>query len=114
MALFAGKVGVELPGSLVNGVWTADIEERDFKGQELNQVRSIEAADKVNPDYRLQNRISLVAHPYLVENLAKIKYVKVEGVRWIVNSVEREHPRLILSLGGVYDGKTPDDPPGSP
>jgi hypothetical protein len=110
MARFFDKVGYELPGTLVNGVWTADITERDHYGEVLDATRSLEPSEKVNDDFRLQNRISIVADAFAYENFAYIKYAFWMGVRWSVLTVKVERPRLILSLGGVYNGRIPEDP----
>jgi hypothetical protein len=104
------KVGYELPGSTVNGVWTAGITERDHYGEVLDATRSLEPSEKVNDDFRLQNRISIVADAFALENFAYIKYVFWMGTRWTVNTVKIERPRLILSLGGVYHGRIPEEP----
>lgn len=105
MARFYDKVGYVLPGSLVNGVWTANIIERDHKGDVLKALRSLDPADKVNDDIRLQNRISIVADAFALENFVYIKYVLWNGGCWIANSAEVERPRIIISLGGVYSGR---------
>jgi hypothetical protein len=114
MSRFYGKIGIELPGTLVGGVWTANIEERDYYGDVLSATRSLEPSDKVNDDYRSQDRISIMADAFALEHIAKIKYVSRHGINWAVISVQEERPRLILSLGGVYHGKTAADASGSP
>lgn len=114
MARFYDKVGYGLPTELVNGVWTANIVERDHYGDILKTMSSIEPSDKVNDDIRLQNRISIVADAFALENFSDIKYVSYMGTRWTVQSVVVERPRLILSLGGVYDGPIPTPPASEP
>jgi hypothetical protein len=115
MARFFDKVGYELPGAYVDGVWTADITERDHKGEVLDATRSLEPSTKVNDDFRLQNRISIVADAFALENFAYIKYVLWMGVRWEATSVHIERPRLIISFGGVYHGRIPEETaPASP
>lgn len=107
MARFHDKVGYIPPGTNVNGVSTATVVERDYTGEVLNAVRSLTPSGQVNDDVSLQNRISIMADAFADENFADIKYVLWNGVRWIVTSIEVQRPRLILSLGGVYNGKTP-------
>lgn len=107
MVRFFDKVGYGTPSELVNGVWTDSIIERDHYGEVLKTVSSIEPSDKVNDDIRLQNSISIVADAFALENFSLIKYVSWMGTLWIVTSVAVERPRLILSLGGVYNGPIP-------
>lgn len=104
---FYDKVGYGIPGELVGGVWTDSITERDHYGEVLKAMSSLEPSDKVNDNVRLQNRISIVADAFALENFSTIKYVLWTGTRWTVQSVEVERPRLILSLGGVYNGPVP-------
>lgn len=107
MARFFGKVGYGLQQETVAGVWMDQISERDYYGEILNTARYREDSDNVNDNVRMQQRISIVADPFAYENLFAIKYVLWAGSRWTVNSVEVSRPRLILTLGGVYDGPEP-------
>lgn len=113
MTRFFGKVGVETAGAYVDGVWTVDIEERDFFGDVPDETSSSEPSEKVNADYRLQNRIDIHADVSSA-HITKIKYVSVYGENWEVISARVRRPRIELSLGGIYNGKTANDPPGSP
>lgn len=115
MARFYDKVGFGNPGELVDGVWSDSITERAYYGDVLNNTQALEVSDKVNPDIRLQQRISIMADAYAVESASKIKYVSWAGSLWMVESFTIERPRLILTLGGVYDGPRPTPPaPATP
>lgn len=107
MARFYGKVGYAVPTNPVPGVWSDEITERAYYGDVLNDVRSLSASEKVNDDVRMQTRISIVADKYALGNYLQIKYVEWAGSLWTVTSVDAERPRLVLSLGGVYDGQRP-------
>ncbi len=107
MTRFFDKVGFAANGTLVDGVWSDSMTERDYYGDVLEITRSIEESDKVKDDFRLQNRISIVGDDYALENFSTIKYVSWGGVRWKVLNVTVERPRLVLSLGGVYDDQVP-------
>lgn len=104
---FFDKVGYGVPGTPVDGVWSDAITERTYRGEVLNALSSTEPSDKVNADVRLQNRISILADAFALENFSHIKYVSWMGSLWTVQSVEVERPRLVLSLGGVYNGPRP-------
>jgi len=108
MARFYGMVGYGVSGEFVDGVWSDSITERAYYGNVLNETRTHESADKVNDDFRLSSRISIVADAYALGNYSDIKYVKDEsGAFWVVTSVELKRPRLILSTGGIYHGSKP-------
>lgn len=108
MARFYGKIGYGVSEEAVPGVWSDEITERAYYGDILNELRSTSSSEKVNDDVRLQNRISIVADAYALGNYLQIKYVEWAGFLWTVQSVDVERPRLILSLGGVYNGPVPE------
>lgn len=117
MGRFAGKVGfVNGEGHLVKGVWQKGISERPYKGEYLNQTQTIVGDDKVNNDISFSERISIVADSFAIENYEFVKYVeKKPGLVVEVTSVTDARPRLVLTLGGVYNGdRPPGDPPSNP
>jgi hypothetical protein len=107
MARYYGKIGYGVSQETVPGVWSDEITERDYYGEVLNDLRATSASEKVNDDIRLQHRISIVADAYALGNYLQIKYVEWAGSFWKVESIDVERPRLILSLGGVYNGPRP-------
>ena len=106
MAKFFGQIGfiktVEETGT---GKWTDEVSERDCYGDVNRVVRRWEAGQKVNDDINVNNEISILSDPYVTENLPWIKYVRWNNAVWKVTTVEVQYPRLILSIGGVYNGK---------
>lgn len=112
MNRFYGEVGygetVENPAG--SGKWSPVITEFPYQGDVVRNLTRQEAGDKVNNDISVSNSISVLADEYAMQNSSKIKYVRWNGVRWIVTSVEIRHPRLILNLGSVYNGPTPATP----
>lgn len=110
MARFYGKVGygesVETDPD-VSGVWNDVITERDYQGDVIRNTKNSETSDQVNDEVSVSNSISIVADQHAIDNFIKIRYVMWAGVRWKVSNVDIRRPRLILSLGGVYNGNTP-------
>ena len=99
-----GESSETLPG---DGVWKNVITEVEYYGDVIRAIRRLEADNKVNSDLSVNNSISIVADEYAFNNFMNIKYVVWGDVRWVVSAVEVKHPRLILSLGEVYNGPTP-------
>lgn len=109
MARFYGEVGYGLteekpPGS---GVWVDRIVEQPYFGDVIRNTRKLESGESLNDDILVSNSISIVANQYAIEHFALIKYVRWAGALWTVSSVEVKSPRLVLSLGSVYNGPTP-------
>lgn len=111
MARFSGKVGygksVETPADI--GVFVDEMTEYDYYGDVVRSNQNLqESQGKLNDDITVSNSISIVADEYAIDNFIFIKYVMWSGIRWRVSSVEFKRPRLILTLGGVYNGPIPD------
>lgn len=109
MARFYGVIGygesVESPPA--SGKWVMQITERTLSGDVLRNTRGLEEGVGLNKNITVGNRISVVADEYANNHFFAIKYAMWQGVRWTVTNVEVQHPRLILSLGEVYNGPTP-------
>ena len=112
MARFFGAVGygnsVETPAG--SGVWVDEITEYSYYGDVIRNTRNLVSGDKVNDDISVSNSISIVSDQFAIEHFFDIRYVSWMGVLWTVTSVEVQAPRLILSLGSVYNGPTPPAP----
>lgn len=88
-----------------NGVWTAKIIKHAYPGEvSKNWNASQSSSNKINNDITTSNVISILADEFAFSNFSTIKYVEYMGSRWTVKDVEVAHPRLILTLGGLYNG----------
>ena len=86
------------------GIWEDVITERKYYGDVIQNGRRYENSGNVNDDLNVSNRISIVADPYAYDHFFAIKYVVWMGTRWKVSNIEVQRPRLILTIGGVYNG----------
>lgn len=107
---FYGPLGfntgtVESPAN--SGVFVNQIVEKPYYGDILQNSRQLNEQTTVNPVLSVSNRISIVADAYANENIFAIRYIKWMGSLWEVQNVLVQAPRLILTLGGVYNGPTP-------
>lgn len=112
MTRFSGVVGygsaVEDPPN--SGIWVDQVTEVQCYGNVVKYNRRLEDGVGLNDNIKVGNSISIVADDELNQDFSKIKYVEWAGALWTVNTVEVESPRLILRLGGVYNGPTPGSP----
>lgn len=106
MAKYFGKIGfsqtVENPSG--SGIWTNSVIERDYYGDVNRDTRRWASASKANDDFELSNEVSIVSDSFAINNTHLIKYVTLNGAKWKISNVEVQYPRLILSLGGLYNG----------
>lgn len=104
MARFYGKVGYGQQEDQGTGVWKTVITERIYSGDVVRNYRRQQQDEKVNSDLTTATQISIVSDSYANEHFFAIRYVEWAGTLWEVRNVNQESPRLILELGGVYNG----------
>lgn len=110
MAKFYGNIGYGETVEKVPGVWDDVIVERPYYGDVVRNTRKLQDDAKVNNDLTVGNSISIVADPYAYEHFFAMRYIKWAGAFWIVSDVEVQRPRLLLRLGGVYNGPKAEAP----
>jgi hypothetical protein len=108
MARFAGNVGFAVSTEVRPGYFDDVITERSYFGDVRRAARQAVAVEKLNDDLVVENTVEIVADSYASDNIFAIRYVEWAGTRWKVSNAEIQHPRLLLRLGGVYNGPTPD------
>lgn len=105
MAKFYGKIGYTNTVETKPGVYEEQIVERSYYGDLIRNTRRLQSADQVNDDINISNEISIVADPYATNNFHTMRYAVFMGTKWKISNVEVSYPRLILTLGGVYNGQ---------
>lgn len=103
MAKFYGEVGYATQTETSPGVWREQIVNRYYSGDILRNTSRMREAQVLNDNLTLDNRISILADPYAYEQFHSIRYVKWLSALWKVTGVEVQRPRLILTIGGVYN-----------
>jgi hypothetical protein len=103
MAKFYGIVGFVETTETSPGVWTDQETERNYYGDVLRNTMKMKPGTGLNDNLTVSNRISITADPYANETFFAIRYVVWMGVKWKVTDVDVQRPRLILSIGGVYN-----------
>ena len=104
MAKWYGKIGYADNVEVEPGVWEDSIVEHSYYGDLNRNTRSLQNSGRINDNINLSNEISIVADPYASENFYKMRYVEFAGTKWKITNVEVKYPRLILSIGGVWNG----------
>lgn len=103
MAKFYGSIGYAELVEVNPGIWEEKITERKYYGDLIRNTRRLQTSDKLNDDINISNEISIVADPYANQNFHSMRYVEFMGAKWKINNVEVLYPRLILTIGGVYN-----------
>ena len=104
MAKYCGNIGFAETVETRPGVWEDKITEYVYYGDLSRNTRRLQSGSNLNDNINIANNISIVADPYANKNFHKIRYVEFMGTKWKVSDVEVQFPRLILTLGDVYNG----------
>lgn len=119
MARFFGTIGYRDTREVRNGIWKPTITERQYFGDVIKRSsRMQESSETENSEMTFSNEISVIADPFAYERFADIVYAVWMNRKWAVTRVEVKMPRLILSIGGIYNDPSESDgiyyPPYSP
>lgn len=107
MAKYYGMIGFSLQKETRPGVWQEIIHEHPVFGDVYKNTKVTENGGQVNDSIVLNSQISFIADSFATENSHNIKYVTYLGTKWAVKSIDIQFPRLVLTLGGVYNEKQP-------
>ena len=104
MPKFYGNIGYAISKETAPGVWVEDIVEHKYSGDIYRNTRKLQSGNQVNDSIDISNEISILSDPFANENFHSMRDVTYMGAKWKVSSVEVRYPRLILTVGGLYNG----------
>ena len=104
MAIFYGIIGYVKPVEVEPGVWEEQTIERPYYGDLIRNSSRYQSSGGVNDNITVSINISMVADPYANENFQHMRYAVFMGTKWKIENVLVQYPRIILTLGGVYNG----------
>ena len=108
MARYCGNIGFRTTVETEPGIWSEEIVPRGpyYGDVQKNYTRSVFSEYTTTIKTPICNNcITIVADAYANENFQNIVYAEYKGGKWLVSNIEDQRPRLILTLGGVYNGE---------
>ena len=103
MAKFHGKIGYGGTYEKRPGVCEVGITEREYYGDLTRNMNRFENSGQVNDDLNLSNTISIIADAFAYQNFQSMRYVELMGAKWKIKSIDIQRPRMILTIGGVWN-----------
>lgn len=103
MAKFYGLIGYAETVETVPGVCRETVVERHYSGDIIQDTQKMVAGENLNDNLNIGNMISIVADPYAYLHFHTMRYVSWMGALWKITKVDVKRPRLILTIGGVYN-----------
>lgn len=114
MAKFVGKLAViteqteKVIDGIPSGIYVNSIKEYKIAGDLLNSNLRIQQEDKINDEFHVTNRFSVLASPSLISVLADSSkashpaYIEYMGMKLKVSDMQITPPRIIFSVGGLW------------
>lgn len=99
----SGVIGYALAGETQPGVWSEEIVEKKYYGDIVRDNRRIVDQGEVNGSVNISNNISIVSNSFMLENMAFMRYITFMNSKWKISSVEIKPPRIVITLGGLYN-----------
>ena len=108
MAKFSGMIGFVKNAETYegSGVWIEETIERPYRGDVINDVMRWKDSTLVNESLNISNKFSIVADAFAMQNIGNMRYVDYLGTKWKIMTVEINRPRIVIYLGGLYNGTT--------
>lgn len=85
------------------GVWSRQATEQRYKADLLTYNKQFDSGAGVIDGVEFRNRYSIVMKDDK-QLYADLKYVKIGQVKWKVTALEFLPPRIIITVGGIYNG----------
>ena len=105
MTKWFGKVRYSETVETVPGRWESVDTTREYFGDvKRNSTRWAGNPNSVNDDLTINTQISIVADPFALDKFYSMKWIEYMGSKWKITNVEPQFPRLVITLGGVYNG----------
>ena len=96
-------IGYAITEETEPGIYVEKIIENQYYGDIIKNTRRLKEVNKVNDDINISNQFSIIADPFANNNFHAMRYIEFMGTKWKITDVEVQYPRLILSVGGLYN-----------
>ena len=104
MAKWCGKIGYAITEETEPGIWEEKITERSYYGDVESNHWKRQTSGEVNDDINISNVISIVSDPFANSHISSMVYIEYMGAKWKISDAEVKFPRIVLTIGGVYNG----------
>lgn len=105
MAKWYGTIGFVEQSQTAPGVWSDKVTERKYYGDIIRNSRGWSTpSEGTNDNLTLNNQISILSDSFAIEKFTYMKYAEIMGARWKITNIDIQYPRLVLTIGGIYNG----------
>ncbi|HEY5139584.1 MAG TPA: hypothetical protein VIJ25_09765, partial [Methylococcales bacterium] len=79
------------------------VTEYTYTGDILRNSSSMVPGEGVNDNLVMNNQFSIIGDWFSYENFGAMKYIEWMNTKWNITNVLVQRPRLIITVGGVYN-----------
>ena len=105
---YSGKLGLVEQLEVRPGIWEEVVTEVPVLGTVRQRTEVLTGEGTVLPEYGTTTSISVPARGVGPQDNSMIRYVTYKGLRWQIRSIVDEPPRIVIYVGEVYRGPTPE------
>lgn len=98
-----GSIGFKYTEDNGHGVWKKVETVKEYF-MDINRVSwyNRQSQQTVNGTFTINNTVSILLNPFLLDHYTQIVWVEFNGCKWSVSSVDLEERRITLSIGERY------------
>lgn len=103
---YHGNIGFATTVETAPSVYSEVIVPRSYSGDLIRSYRKIDNSAVINSSVTISNELSIVADKYAYDHISDIRYAEFSNQKWNVISIDIQPPRMILTIGSVYNEQT--------
>ena len=105
MAKWFGKIGYVSHVQTAPSVFKPQETVREYYGDiKRNTSGWRNSSDSTNDDLTIDVQVSIVADPFAYQHFTSMKWIELYDAKWKIIKIEPQRPRLILTVGGEWNG----------
>lgn len=103
MARFCGKIGYAETKETRPSIYEEVITEHKYYGDVKTNQWKKDSNQSINDDAKVNVQISIVADEKALTSFHLMRWIEWKGVKWSIANIDVQPPRIILTIGGVYN-----------
>lgn len=104
MDKYSGLIGFVRNYEKEPGIWEDEVTEKHYTGDILKNNQRFAVSNTTSGEIKITNQFSIMGNSYAFDHVSDIRYLEWRGNRWIIETIELQYPRLVMTIGGLYNG----------
>lgn len=105
MAKWHGVLGFYDSYEKSPGIWKNGVVERPYVGETIRDASGVSVSSSVAPKISPRVQVSILCDDFAMSHISDLLFVEYLGKMWTASTFEYLHPRINITLGGIYNGE---------